>query len=56
MTKELTEPHAIISDASRKLTTVIAILSEMELQGVHSVKTELVKALLKPAEEALRDD
>lgn len=53
MTKDYGE---VIKDASRKLSTVIAIMKEMEIRGEHSVSTELVKALLKPAEEALRND
>lgn len=44
---------ATIADASRKLHTVLQILTEIDATGVHDVKIELVKALLQPTKEAL---
>ena len=50
----------VISDASRKLETVFAIMTEMEKRGGTSVSIELAKALLqatrKTLEEAVTDE
>ena len=50
----------VISDASRKLETVFAIMTEMENRGNTSISIELAKALLqatrKTLEEAVADE
>ena len=50
----------VISDASRKLETVLAIMTEMEKRGNTSISIELAKALLqatrKTLEEAIAND
>ena len=50
----------VISDASRKLETVFAIMTEMEKRGNTSISIELAKALLqatrKTLEEAMTND
>ena len=50
----------VISDASRKLETVFAIMTEMEKRGNASISIELAKALLqatrKTLEEAMTND
>ena len=50
----------VISDASRKLNTVFAIMTEMEKRGNTSISIELAKALMqatrKTLEEEIADD
>lgn len=59
MTKTKTDKD-VISDASRKLETVFAIMTEMENRGNTSISIELAKALLqatrKTLEEEIADD
>ena len=59
MTKTKTDKD-VISDASRKLETVFAIMTEMENRGNTSISIELAKALLqatrKTLEEEISDD
>lgn len=50
---DLERTKDVTSDASRKLETVVAIMTEMELSGRPTVSTELVRALLQPAVRAL---
>ncbi|SET43265.1 hypothetical protein SAMN05216389_11156 [Oceanobacillus limi] len=49
------EEREITADAHRKLTTVTQILDHMTESGVHDVSIDLVKALLQPTKEALKD-
>ena len=44
-----------LSKIKRELATFNAMLTEIQMRGVHEVKIDLVRTLLKPTEEALRD-
>ena len=45
----------VISDASRKLETVFAIMTEMEKRGNTSITIELAKALLQATRKTLEE-
>lgn len=45
-----------LTKAKRELATLNAMLTEIQMRGVHEVKIDLVRTLLKPTEEAIRDD
>ena len=46
----------VISDASRKLETVFAIMTEMEERGNTSISIELAKALLQATRKTLGEE
>ena len=43
-----------VQDARNKLETVYKIVHTLEINGEHTIATELVKALLAPARESLK--
>jgi len=43
-----------VQDARNKLETVYKIVHTLEINGEHTIATELVKALLAPTREALK--